>query len=177
MQPSGRKEFYPEPASHMLWGATADQYFATILQSPDRIGSQVWARRTQIAGTNGQLPTQTIQGALGVPGFTLQPGEIKKFDLTSYAGPKEYSRLAKLPGDLTAVMDFGMFAPISQILLTTMDTLHAFVKSYALAIILMTLIIRLLLWPLQNYTTKSMPRMANLSPSITELNANYNTTP
>jgi YidC/Oxa1 family membrane protein insertase len=177
IQTSGPKEIYSEAADHIMWAATADQYFVTILQSPDRIGSQVWARRTQIAGPNGQPSTQTIQGAMGVPGFTLQPGESKKFDFTIYAGPKEYSRLAKLPGDLTAVMDFGMFAPISQILLTTMDTLHAFVKSYALAIILMTLIIRLLLWPLQNYTTKSMRRMAKLSPVMNELKAKYKDDP
>jgi YidC/Oxa1 family membrane protein insertase len=74
-------------------------------------------------------------------------------------------------------MDFGMFAPISVILLITMDTLHAFVGSYALAIILMTLIIRLLLWPLQNYTTKSMRRMAKLSPVMNELKAKYKDDP
>jgi YidC/Oxa1 family membrane protein insertase len=176
-QTSGPKEIYSEAAEHIMWAATADQYFVTILQSPDRIGSQVWAKRDQIIAANGQPATQTIQGALGVPGFTLQPGETKKYDFAIYAGPKEYSRLAKLPGDLTAVMDFGMFAPISQILLTTMDTLHAFVKSYALAIILMTLIIRLLLWPLQNYTTKSMRRMAKLSPVMNELKAKYKDDP
>jgi YidC/Oxa1 family membrane protein insertase len=51
------------------------------------------------------------------------------------------------------------------------------VKSYALAIILMTLIIRLLLWPLQNYTTKSMRRMAKLSPVMNELKAKYKDDP
>jgi YidC/Oxa1 family membrane protein insertase len=176
-QTSGPKEIYSEAADHIMWAATADQYFVTILQSPDKIGSQVWARRTQIPGTDGHSSTQTIQGAMGLPGFTLQPGESKKFEFTIYGGPKEYSRLAKLPGDLTAAMDFGMFAPISQLLLTTMDTLHAVVKSYALAIILMTLIIRLLLWPLQNYTTKSMRRMAKLSPVMNELKAKYKDDP
>jgi YidC/Oxa1 family membrane protein insertase len=177
IQTSGQKEIYSEAADHIMWAATADQYFATILQSPDKIGSQVWAKPHEIAGTNGQPATQTILGALGVPGFTLQPGEAKDFNFTIYAGPKEYSRLAKLPGDLSAVMDFGWFAPISQILLTTMDTLHSLVKSYALAIILMTLIIRLLLWPLQNYTTKSMRRMAKLSPVMNELKAKYKDDP
>lgn len=174
---SGPKEIYSEAADHIIWAGVADQYFATILQSPDRVGSRVWAKPHDILGESGQPVEQTIQGAIGVPGFTLQPGESKKFDFTIYAGPKEYSRLAKLPGDLTAVMDFGMFAPISQVLLTTMDTLHAFVKSYALAIILMTLIIRLLLWPLQNYTTKSMRRMAKLSPVMNELKVKYKDDP
>ena len=174
---SGPKDTYSEAADHIIWAGVADQYFATILQSPDRVGSRVWAKPHDIIGENGQLVGQTIQGAMGVPGFTLQPGESKKFDFVIYAGPKEYSRLAKLPGDLTAVMDFGMFAPISQVLLTTMNTLHAIVGSYALAIILMTLIIRLLLWPLQNYTTKSMRRMAKLSPVMNELKAKYKDDP
>ena len=177
IQTSGPKEIYSEAADHIIWAATADQYFVTILQSPDRIGSQVWAKRDQIPGTDDHPPTQTIQGAMGVPGFTLQPGETKKLDFWLYTGPKEYSRLARLPGDLAAVMDFGMFAPISQLLLTTMNTLHAFVGNYALAIILMTLIIRLLLWPLQNYTTKSMRRMAKLSPVMNELKEKYKDEP
>ena len=173
IQTSGPKEIYSEAADHIIWAGVSDQYFTTILQSPDRVGSRVWAKPHQIVGENGQPAAETIRGAMGVPAFSLQPGETKKFDFTLYTGPKEYSRLAKLPGDLTAVMDFGMFAPISQILLTTMNTLHAFVKSYALAIILMTVIIRLLLWPLQNYTTKSMRRMAKLSPVMNELKAKY----
>jgi YidC/Oxa1 family membrane protein insertase len=174
---SGPKEIYSEAADHIIWAGVADQYFATILQSPDRIGSRVWAKPHDILGENGQPVAQTIRGAMGLPGFTLQPGETKKFDFTIYAGPKEYNRLAKLPGDLTAVMDFGFFAPISEVLLTTMNTLHAFVKSYALAIILMTLIIRLFLWPLQNYTTKSMRRMAKLSPVMNELKVKYKDDP
>jgi YidC/Oxa1 family membrane protein insertase len=174
---SGPKEIYSEAADHIIWAGVADQYFATILQSPDRVGSRVWAKPHDILGENGQPVAQTIRGAMGFPGFTLQPGETKKFDFTIYAGPKEYNRLAKLPGDLTAVMDFGFFAPISEVLLTTMNTLHAIVKSYALAIILMTLIIRLFLWPLQNYTTKSMRRMAKLSPVMNELKVKYKDDP
>jgi YidC/Oxa1 family membrane protein insertase len=174
---SGPKEIYSEAADHIMWAGVADQYFATILQSPDRIGSRVWAKPHDILGENGQPVAQTIRGAMGVPGFTLQPGETKKLDFTIYAGPKEFGRLSKLPGDITAVMDFGIFAPISEVLLTTMNTLHAFVKSYALAIILMTLIIRLLLWPLQNYTTKSMRRMAKLSPVMNELKVKYKDDP
>jgi YidC/Oxa1 family membrane protein insertase len=177
IQTSGPKEIYSEAADHIIWAGVSDQYFTTILQSPDRAGSRVWAKPHPILGENGQLAAETIRGAMGVAAFSLQPGETKKFDFTIYTGPKEYSRLAKLPGDLTAVMDFGMFAPISQILLTTMNTLHAFVKSYALAIILMTLIIRLLLWPLQNYTTKSMRRMAKLSPVMNELKVKYKDDP
>jgi YidC/Oxa1 family membrane protein insertase len=173
IQTSGPKESYSEAADHILWAAAADQYFATILQSPDRAGSRVWATRHAINNPNGQPVTKAIFGAMGVPAFTLEPGESKSFDFAIYAGPKEYGRLTRLPGDLSAVMDFGWFAPISQVLLTTMNTLHSFVGSYALAIIVMTLIIRLLLWPLQNYSTKSMRRMAKLSPVMNELKAKY----
>jgi YidC/Oxa1 family membrane protein insertase len=174
---SGPKESYSEAADHIIWAAAADQYFTTILQSSDKAGSRVWATRQTINSPNEQPATKTIFGAIGVSPFTLEPGESKSFDFAVYAGPKEYSRLAKLPGDLSAIMDFGWFAPISQVLLTTMNTLHSLVGSYALAIIVMTLIIRLLLWPLQNYSTKSMRRMAKLSPVMNELKVKYKDDP
>ena len=167
-------EVYSETGEHIAWAAVVDQYFATILQSQDKSATQVWAKRDPISNDPNPRSSWSIQGALGFPSFVLQPGENKTQNFVIYAGPKEYSRLAKLGDDLTAVVHFGPpFGFVSQVLLTTMNTLHAFVKSYGVAIILMTLIIRLLLWPIQNYSMKSMRRMAKLTPLVNDLKVKY----
>lgn len=177
IQTSPPHEIYSETGDHIMWAAVADQYFVTILQSLDKSGTQVWARRDPVSAELNPR-AWSIQGALGFPGFTLQPGETNTKEFAIYAGPKEYGRLSRLGGDLNAVVNFGPpFGFISQILLTSMNTLHAFVGSYGVAIIIMTLIIRLLLWPIQNYSMKSMRRMAKLSPIVNELKVKYKDDP
>src|SRR5260370_33102486 len=54
-----------------------------------------------------------------------------------------------------------------------MNTFHSFVGSYGVAIVIMTVIIRLILWPVQNYSMKSMRKMGQLSPLINELKVKY----
>jgi YidC/Oxa1 family membrane protein insertase len=171
---SPAKEMYSQTSNQISWAAVADQYFATILESKDKSAGQVWAKRDPVSDDPNQRLAYRIQGALGFSGFNLQPGETKTKEFVVYAGPKEYNRLSKLGDDFNAVVNFGPpFGFISQLLLTFMNTLHSFVGSYGVAIIIMTVIIRLALWPVQNYSMKSMRRMAQLSPKVNELKVKY----
>ena len=130
-----------------------------------------------VPNEDGQPPIKAIQGAIEIPGFSLQAGETKTVTFHIYAGPKEFTRLAKLPNDQADIMNFGWAKWVSELLLTVMNTLHAWVGSYALAIIIMTIIIRSLLWPLQNAATKSMRKMSKLSPIMNELREKYKDDP
>jgi YidC/Oxa1 family membrane protein insertase len=70
-------------------------------------------------------------------------------------------------------MDFGMFGFVSKILLSSMGGLHAMLGSYAAAIIVLTLIIKTLMWPMQNKSTESMKKMQELQPKMTALREKY----
>jgi YidC/Oxa1 family membrane protein insertase len=177
VQTSGPKDVYTATADKILWAAVSNQYFATILAPQDTSGQQVWAMPANIPNEDGQSPIKAIQGAIEIPGFSLPAGETKTVTFTIYAGPKEFTSLAKLPNDQADIMNFGWAKWVSELLLTVMNTLHAWVKSYALAIIIMTIIIRSMLWPLQNVATKSMRKMAKLSPIMNELREKYKDDP
>src|ERR1700722_940387 len=176
-QTSGPKDVYTATADKILWAAVSNQYFATILTPQETTGQQVWSMPVNIPNEDGQAPMKAIQGAIEIPGFSLQAGESKTVTFHIYAGPKEFTRLAKLPNDQADIMNFGWAKWVSELLLTVMNTLHAWVKSYALAIIIMTIIIRSLLWPLQNAATKSMRKMSKLSPIMNELKEKYKDDP
>jgi YidC/Oxa1 family membrane protein insertase len=176
-QTGGPKDVYAETADRILWTAVSNQYFATILAPQEMTAKQVWAIPVDLPTDDGQAPLKALQGALEVPGFSLDPGESKTISFAIYAGPKEFTRLAKLPNDQAEIMNFGWAKWVSELLLTVMNTLHAWVKSYALAIIIMTIIIRSLLWPLQNAATKSMRKMAKLSPIMNELREKFKDDP
>src|SRR5439155_692099 len=66
-----------------------------------------------------------IEGALGMPGFQLQPGQTYSARFEIYAGPKLYHRLAQLPHNEAEVMDFGIFKLVCQFLLNFMNLLHS----------------------------------------------------
>jgi YidC/Oxa1 family membrane protein insertase len=83
-----------------------------------------------------------------------------------------------MPEGQTRIMDFGMFELVSRYLLKAMNWLHSiFFNSYAWAIIILTLIIKSALWPLQNKSTQSMKRMQLLQPKMTELREKYKDDP
>ena len=176
-QTSTAKDSYIVTAEKILWAGVSNQYFATILSPQDTTGQQVWAVPLNIPSEDGQVPIKGILGAIEIPGFSLQPGETRSVTFHIYAGPKEFNRLSKLPNDLADIMNFGWAKWVSELLLTVMNTLHAWVHSYALAIIIMTIIIRSLLWPLQNAATKSMRKMSKLSPIMNELREKYKDDP
>jgi YidC/Oxa1 family membrane protein insertase len=187
----GARPVFPEKPtalSGLRWAGVTNQYFSTIAsptvtatdsagQAQQR-GNAVWARRFSIADAawetagrkkDGTTERLGVEGALGMPGFTLQPGQAHTQSFQIYAGPREYSRIKKLGSDEEEVMDFGMFGFVSKTLLNSMNWLNARLGSYAAAIVVLTIIIKLLLWPLQNKATDSMKRMALLSPKMTEL--------
>jgi YidC/Oxa1 family membrane protein insertase len=176
-QTSGPKDVYTATADKILWAAVSNQYFATILAPQETAGQQVWSMPVNIPNGDGQTPIKAIQGAIEIPGFSLQAGETKTVTFHIYAGPKEFTRLATLPNDQADIMNFGWAKWVSELLLTVMNTLHAWVGSYALAIIIMTIIIRSMLWPLQNAATKSMRKMSKLSPIMNELREKYKDDP
>ena len=75
------------------------------------------------------------------------------------------------------VMEFGFFKLISQALLNALNALHSVLGNYAAAILALTTIIKLVLWPLQNKANASMRRMSTLSPKIQELRTKYKDDP
>lgn len=179
--PFGRKATTEmrESAPGILWAGTKNQYYTAILQPlGDLRGDAIWATRQEVPKATAESPLQySISGALGFPGFSLAPGESKTFSFAIYAGPKEFSRLKKLGSEQHGIMQFGFFGFFSSFLLQAMNFIHSFVKNYGIAIILLTLIIKSALWPLQNKAMKSMKKMSLLAPKMTEFKEKYKDDP
>src|SRR5436853_6776020 len=74
-------------------------------------------------------------------------------------------------------MDFGMFELVCQFLLNFMNLLHSWLGNYGLAILALTTVIKLVLWPIQNKANRSMRQMSALSPKMQELREKYKDDP
>lgn len=165
------------------WMGVTNQYFCTIVTPANAKGSSIFAEHFLLKEVEDVAPAMSrakqgcVKGALGMDGFTLAPGQSvsQRFDV--FAGPREYKRLKLLGHDQEAIMDFGTFRVVSKFLLVSMNWLYAILGSYAAAIIVLTLIIRTLMWPLQSRSTETMKKMQVLTPEINKLKEKYKDDP
>ncbi|MDQ7830497.1 MAG: membrane protein insertase YidC [Desulfovibrionaceae bacterium] len=86
-----------------------------------------------------------------------------------YLGAKETAYLAKAPGNLAASVDYGWFDFIAKPLLILLDFLHGYVGNYGVAIILLTIIIKIVFWPLTHKSYKSMDQLRKLQPLMAQI--------
>lgn len=174
------RDLYDMNGPGTSWVAVTSQYFCTILNDQGKSASSVWASRFEaIPGekTSNGRPLYGMEGGLRLSPLHLAPGETVTQHYTIFAGPKDFSALEKLGNNQQKIMNFGVFHVVSEFLLWAMDFLKGILGNYAAAIILLTLIIKTLLWPIQNKATNSMRRMQLLSPRMTELRAKYKDNP
>src|SRR5207249_7055367 len=98
-----------------------------------------------------------------LPGFRVEAGQTYNAHFQLYLGPKLYHRLAQLEHNEAEVMEFGIFKIICQALLNALNTLHSFLGNYAAAILALTTIVKLSLWPLQTKATDRKSTRLNSS--------------
>ena len=177
------RSHYIEGANNVAWAAVHSQFF-TLAAIPetnapavavDKVNLPAISPKDTAAMTNG------LQTALAYPATVLNPGASIARTYTIYAGPKDYNRLSKIAvkmnNNLDLIMDFGMFGFFSKLLLTSMTGLHSIGIPYALAIILITIIIKTLFWPLTTASTRSMKRMQELQPQMKAIAEKYKDDP
>jgi YidC/Oxa1 family membrane protein insertase len=171
------QQFFDEKINGAEWLGVSNQFFVTLIAPLGAKATGVWAKRFEARKTEAGQPEYGIEGAMGMPGFTVSPGQTTTVRFQLYVGPKLYHRLAQLTHNEAEIMDFGLWKLVSEALLNMMNLIHRFVGNYAIAILILTAIIKLILWPLQTKANKSMRRMAALSPKMQELREKYKDDP
>lgn len=134
--------------------AGADRYYTTSLYSLDKGFDVV------VESVKEEMPLLFIKGA----------GDTK---LSGYIGPKEYGTLFKIDHRLTDIIEYGFFTFISKPLFLLLSYLHSVIGNWGWAIVVMTILIRVVLFPLTYKGMVSMNKLKELSPKIKELQAKY----
>ncbi|MEW6324824.1 MAG: membrane protein insertase YidC, partial [Nitrospirota bacterium] len=157
----------PDPLTHsgeVQWTALEGKYFIAAL-IPRMPAGQATVKK---------------EGAFGVvAGLALPP--VQRHELALYAGPKEYKRLTALQVGLEQTIDFGWFMfwsltlvqIIAKPLFLLLQFVHDYTHNYGVAIILVTMLIKLLFVPLTHKSYTSMKAMQALQPKMAELQKKY----
>lgn len=105
--------------------------------------------------------------------FQIESNETKSFKLRLYIGPKELNSLARAEHQLTSAVDYGWFTVIAKPLVYVLDWFYRFTHNYGIAIILLTIVIKILFWPLTQKSYQSMQKMKKIQPKIAQLKEKY----
>jgi YidC/Oxa1 family membrane protein insertase len=168
------RPYYTQNVNAAEWVAASNQFFTTLVVPLTAKADAVWGKSFEI---DPAQKAYGLEGAMRLPGFRVEAGQSYTTRFQLYLGPKLYHQLARLEHNEAEVMEFGVFKVICQALLNGLNLLHSFLGNYAAAILALTTIVKLSLWPLQNKATASMRRMAALSPKIQELREKYKDDP
>jgi len=139
------------------WAAYEETYFFALFLLPPQKGQATFLRETaETAG--GPVPAYFV--------YATQPTE-------AYIGPKDTEILKAYGHDAKKIVNFSTFGAIAEILLVVVRWCHKLVPNWGAAIILLTLLIKIIFFPLTYSSTKSMAKMADLQPKIKALRAKY----
>ncbi len=165
------------------WVAAKNKYFAQILTPEGGAeGLRVRARRAltprEAAEPGLAVRKMTAVDEVGAAAVfasqNLAPGEKLERKVTYYVGPKKFSELHAMALHQVDVMEFGdWIKPISKLLLKVLNGIHQFIPNYGIAIILLTIIVRVVFWPVTHKSTESMKRMSALQPMMKAINDKY----
>ncbi|MBA3012867.1 MAG: membrane protein insertase YidC [Proteobacteria bacterium] len=145
------------------WAGYTSQYFMTTVMPKAPAEA-----RLKLSYTNDIATNRLVQKM-----DRLDPGKQGQYDYTYYMGPKSYKILGQYENSLKKAINFGWFDIIAKPLLITMNTIHDFIPNYGIAIILLTILIKLIFWPLGTKSYKSMNEMKKVQPLMMELREKY----
>ncbi len=125
--------------------------------------------RTYSVSVKGGRSTTSMIG----PAESIAPGSSKTYATTVFVGPKLQSQLEEIDETLKLTVDYGWLTIISQPLFWLLSVVHDFVHNWGVAIIIVTLLIKLAFYKLTESSGRSMAKMRNLQPRMKALQDRY----
>lgn len=107
------------------------------------------------------------------PEKTIQPGTQQTYTYQLFMGPKKIQVLKAVGHNLQKAVNFGWFDFIAKPCLWLMNLFYSVIPNYGVAIIILTILVKLLLWPLGQKSYKSMSEMKKIQPLMKEIREKY----
>ena len=145
------------------WVAFEDRYFMTSLIAKELNQSSMRIKIGERTLFNEYISSEV----------KIENNNSKKFNYAIFFGPKKQDLLEKLDFNLSHVINFGFFDFLAKPFLWFMNFIHSIIPNYGISIIILTILTKILLWPLGNKSYKSMNEMKRLQPLMQEIREKY----
>jgi YidC/Oxa1 family membrane protein insertase len=161
------------------YGGVTNQFFATAIRPKEPLETTLWAKPSQIKLKSTAAPLPSIRAGLRLPDVALDPAAKKSLSCRIFIGPKHNPMLRKMGNGWEDLMQYGWFGVVSNVLNRTLNFFHYYLDGLAkkwawgLAIIFLTIVVRVVIWPLHAKSTRTMKRMSKLQPEMAKLKEKY----
>ena len=145
------------------WLGLVQHYFVSAWIEPQGVSRDYVTEKRQDG---------TYAGRVLVP-VSLAPGAATNVKVELYAGPQEKRRLEAAAPGLDLVVDYGWLAIIAWPLFWLLEHLHSLTGNWGVSIILLTILIKLIFFPLSAASYKSMAKMKLVTPRLTKIREMY----
>ncbi|HSD41879.1 MAG TPA: membrane protein insertase YidC [Burkholderiales bacterium] len=146
------------------WAGMIQHYFVTAVLPPEKAEREYYTRK--IADN-----LYTVGTILPVP--AIAPGATGTVGVRIYAGPEEQDKLKAVAPGLDLVVDYGWLTVIAAPLFWVLEWFHGWLGNWGLAIIALTVLIKLIFFPLSAASYKSMARMKKVTPRLMKMRETY----
>lgn len=151
-------------SGNVQWLAIESQYFMTSLVFPDAPQADM---RLFLH------PKNLVESRYISPALSIAAGAQQTFDFNLFVGPKSLHVLRALDNQLDKAVNFGWFDILAKPCLWLMNQLYRVIPNYGVAIIILTILIKIVLWPLGTKSYRSMSEMKKLQPLMAEIRQKY----
>jgi YidC/Oxa1 family membrane protein insertase len=153
-------------SGRIQWAGICDRYFMTVAVPKDADESRFMLAHdpeSHMVKVNYLQPVQQIHA-----------GNQDTVHFSLYFGPKRMSTLRQYDDNLEAAINFGFFDIIAKPCLWLMNFIHDhLIANYGVAIILLTILFKIIFWPLGTKSYKSMAEMKKLQPLMADIRKKY----
>ena len=150
---------YPQNADNG-WIAMVEHYFLAAWLPKDKTPREYYAKR---------LGEHQYSAGVIVPVGAIEPGKTASVSMPLYAGPQEQDKLAALAPGLDLTVDYGWLTILGAPLFWLLSLFHSWVGNWGVAIILLTVVIKLVFFPLSAASYRSMAKMRVITPKLQRL--------
>jgi YidC/Oxa1 family membrane protein insertase len=154
---------YPKHANDG-WIAFVQHYFVAAWLQPGETPREFYTRA---------LGNNLYAAGIIVPAGNIAPHTSAQVGMRLYAGPQEQEKLATLAPGLQLTVDYGWLTVIAAPLFWVLSAIQKWVNNWGVAIIILTIIIKLIFYPLSAASYKSMAKMRVLGPKMQKLKEQY----
>jgi len=157
----------PFKYENVSWAGFSENYFLSILIPENPAGVSL---ESDIVETDR---LEVVKSELIFPGGKIEADAPYSIGLTVYSGPKDYERLSAKGKNIEASIGYGMLKFIIVPLMWVLKQCYRLVHNWGLAIILLTVLVKILFFPLTRKSYESMKAMQALQPRIKEIQQKY----
>ena len=158
------EEDRPELAGDIDWIAYENEYFISAIIPKEKKGAKF----------EGTLQTSGVATATYISSpVDLSPNTEATKEFYLFLGPRDISILEQFDHNLDRAVDYGFFGIIAGPLHFLLKFFNKFLHNYGLSIILLTIIIKIIFWPLTHKSQKSMKEMQKLQPLMAKIREKY----